>query len=618
MKYRRLMLLGLIIGFSLTSFYFPLGFESNQGVSMTPNRLQSSNRFLEEWNRTSGGPEGETGAGMSVSENYVYTMCNFFSSSPYERHVRIQKWNKITGDLIWNITWVGYDEDYGYCVWGNDSSVYFAGLTNPTGSTNPVDYQSYIVRLNSEGGLIWQQFWDGPGEDRFHDIWGNKDGSAIFTYGVDDSSGKNILLVRWDAQGQEIWNTTWDNNIMDYGLKVWGDEDFIYGTGVSGIAFNDHNQLLLMKWDMGGNKIWNRTWGENDLQDYAYGIHGTNENIYTSGFSLNMSSSKRDTILVKWDKAGNQIWNRTWNHTTTNYANSVWASNDFIYTGGAIGEGYNGNPLMIKWSPQGNVLCTNNYTTTENGAIAQIYSDHPSYSSLYTLGSVFIGSGLGAHYDLILTRWNDDFQAPNINVNPPNETILNSNTLITINVTDPFLSYVRYRWDSGTEIITDLNLCETFVPIGEGNHILEIWANNSGSSTYLEISYIVDDSPPVLRVIDPLMDSQHRFAPEYLIEVNDPHLDTIFYTVNDSEPVIIQDVSGTINEDLWAELEYGSHYITFYANDTLGQSSSIEILLIKQRFIPGYNFIIQVSVISLLGLILALSRKKKLKLRLNN
>ena len=130
-------------------------------------------------------------------------------------------------------------------------------------------------------------------------------------------------------------------------------------------------------------------------------------------------------------------------------------------------------------------------------------------------------------------------------------------------------------WDNYTG--TDAN----YDGIGDTPHNI---TGDSGSKDYLPIW---DDGVPLINITSPLNNSNiGRDAPDFLVEITEPNLDTMWYTIDGGINDIIFTSNGTINqtswETLWDSLAKGDTItIMFYANDTYGHLGSNFIVLIK-------------------------------------
>ncbi|MFX1478998.1 MAG: nitrous oxide reductase family maturation protein NosD [Promethearchaeota archaeon] len=131
---------------------------------------------------------------------------------------------------------------------------------------------------------------------------------------------------------------------------------------------------------------------------------------------------------------------------------------------------------------------------------------------------------------------------------------------------------------------------------------------------FAKVDVIKDTESPLITIIEPLMNDIFQSAPAFEINVTEPHLDTIWYTLdNIMISIFITELNGIIDQELWEDLPNGNITITFYANDTLGNLNFDEVIIIKNippkpPKIPGYDLLVLSIITSLCILIILFSR----------
>lgn len=98
-----------------------------------------------------------------------------------------------------------------------------------------------------------------------------------------------------------------------------------------------------------------------------------------------------------------------------------------------------------------------------------------------------------------------------------------------------------------------------------------------------------DPTPPNISIISPLDDQLVGIkAPLYKISVQGIHVHTKWYEiVGGSKNYTITSNTGVMNQDLWNEFGNQSVLIRFHINDTLGYSTSDEVIVNKDIYIPN-------------------------------
>ncbi|GAG79893.1 unnamed protein product, partial [marine sediment metagenome] len=94
---------------------------------------------------------------------------------------------------------------------------------------------------------------------------------------------------------------------------------------------------------------------------------------------------------------------------------------------------------------------------------------------------------------------------------------------------------------------------------------------------------IEDTIAPIITINSP--DTNDEFgtiAPAYDISINEPHLDQIWYTLDDGITNIENmPLTGSIDQSVWDSLPSGLVTLTFYANDTSGNIVSKSVSIVK-------------------------------------
>ncbi|MFX1237145.1 MAG: hypothetical protein ACFE8P_05425, partial [Promethearchaeota archaeon] len=197
----------------------------------------------------------------------------------------------------------------------------------------------------------------------------------------------------------EFKNWTWSEAGDDWCYSVWGDGTFIYTVGATDSFGAPDFDLLLIKWDAAGNEIWNRTW-DGTSEDRGFSLSGDGTFIYTAGITDNPTNGT-DLLLVKWDATGQEVWNRTWGGMEYDRANSVWCNETHIYTTGYTSSfgASNLDLLLVQWDSAGNKVWNRTWSETMYDQGRSVWSDG---IYVYTTGCTYNPSTLN---DLLLIQW---------------------------------------------------------------------------------------------------------------------------------------------------------------------------------------------------------------------
>ncbi|MHA2307439.1 MAG: LamG-like jellyroll fold domain-containing protein, partial [Candidatus Hodarchaeales archaeon] len=217
-----------------------------------------------------------------------------------------------------------------------------------------------------------------------------------------------------------------------------------------------------------------------------------------------------------------------------------------------------------------------------SGWIQTEYNNQDDPSSFYTIGG-------SLEIDLI---------PPNITIHTPsdNDIFGMAPPAFNVEVNDNIdIDTKWYRLTNGT--ITTVNTTfsvngsisqSRWNEIGNGTVMIQFFANDSwGNVGFSEITVRKDIISPTVNVNTP--DNLNLFGntpPTFNVEIQDVNsVDSMWYTLNDGLNELFT-VNGTLSQTLWDECGNGSVSIKFYANDTLGNVGSSEVIVRKDIYNP--------------------------------
>ena len=165
------------------------------------------------------------------------------------------------------------------------------------------------------------------------------------------------------SQGMiESWHRTYDSGMNDTGMGVAVDsQDNVIVTGYTMTAAGN-NDYYTIKYDSGGNKIWDVTY-DSGRDDRAMDVAVDSlENIIVTGWSYNPSGNY-DYYTIKYDNNGSKIWDATYDSGKTDqvFGVAVDSLDNVIITGhrrDGVGSAYN----TVKYDKNGNFLWNKIYS----------------------------------------------------------------------------------------------------------------------------------------------------------------------------------------------------------------------------------------------------------------
>ena len=202
------------------------------------------------------------------------------------------QWSKeLTGGTGHNLGNSAFEGEDGYFICGS------------------LNENSAIIKLNkSDGSVVFEKTHDNGGSDAFEHISVTQEGIIAVGYiqAADNlntffTEGQAYLTIR-DIDGNKISGINLENTMSHaYRIKNTGS-DFV----VSGLT-EGANDYALLKIDVSGNIIWNKTFGGSNL-DHCFAMDlAADGNILLSGHTLS-GTENWDAYTMKIDTDGNQLW----------------------------------------------------------------------------------------------------------------------------------------------------------------------------------------------------------------------------------------------------------------------------------------------------------------------
>ncbi|KKL96133.1 hypothetical protein LCGC14_1847540, partial [marine sediment metagenome] len=182
-----------------------------------------------------------------------------------------------------------------------------------------------------------------------------------------------------------------------------------------------------------------------------------------------------------------------------------------------------------------------------------------------------------------------DTSAPTINIVSPteNEIFGVDAPSFIIEITGAFLNMTWYTVDGGLNNYT-FSINETineaaWDALSDGIVTIRFYANNSlRVINFEQVNVIKDTSAPTINIVSPTENEVFGVdAPNFSVVITDTNLDTMWYTINNSDTKYLFSQDGVINQTEWDAQTDGDIILNFYANDTLGNLANEYIIISK-------------------------------------
>lgn len=298
-----------------------------------------------QWQKSYGGTNNETGMSVVQMADGGYIVGGFSSSNDFDvsgRHgTNYDAWIfKISssGALEWQKMYGGTGDDgVTGMVKTSDNGCILTGYTNSTNgdiSGNHGSYDCFILKLNTNGDILWQKLYGGSYSDQGNAIIPTSDGGFMIA-GEVSSPNANVpnfqgsydyWAIKLDAAGDIQWQKAMGGTDSDVALATAEAADggfvlagYTYSRdgNVAGLHQGFNNDYWIVKLSATGELEWAKTYGGNNFdapnsiildQDGGYIVGG--KAVSFDGDVVGQHGQS-DFWLIKLDTAGTMVWQKT-------------------------------------------------------------------------------------------------------------------------------------------------------------------------------------------------------------------------------------------------------------------------------------------------------------------
>ncbi len=203
----------------------------------------------------------------------------------------------VYGDTLWTKTYGGIGNDFGSFVQQTlDGGFIVCGRTTSFGAGG---YDVYLIKINSNGNLLWSKTYGGLGDDFGNCVRQTLDGGYIVVGTTLSFGTGGIYLIKIDSLGDSLWTKTFTHLtpiVEDRGESVQQTNDggyIICGAYIS-----------LVKTDSLGNVQWVKEFN-GFSPPYLYSVQQTEDNGFVMvGYFMSHG------CLIKTDSIGGILWSK--------------------------------------------------------------------------------------------------------------------------------------------------------------------------------------------------------------------------------------------------------------------------------------------------------------------
>lgn len=261
----------------------------------------------------------------------------------------------MSGAIIWQKTIGGAGYESASSIMElNDGTFLLAGYSKSDSSGLKTEdsrgyYDYWLLRMDNQGNILWDKTYGGSEFDFLGGMTVMNDSLIILT-GKSNSpaSGEktqnpygnyDFWVVCTDLNGTILWDKTLGGNGIEYNCYplTSGNYIYIFGTSESNISgvksenSRGENDVWIIKLDINGNIIWDKTIGGNSYDGVSSGYISQNGSIILAcGSSSGISGEKTEPLrgvhdywIIAIDTTGNILWQKTFGGTLGEVSTSI-------------------------------------------------------------------------------------------------------------------------------------------------------------------------------------------------------------------------------------------------------------------------------------------------------
>ncbi len=324
-----------------------------------------------------------TGYTTSSGSNYNYVTIMYNSSG-------VQQWA-----TTYNGTGNGFDEAYSLAI-DNSGNCYVTG-----GSDAGSQGSNFVtIKYNNSGVQQWATSYNGPGNNVDAATQIKLDASNnVYVSGHSYGSGTDldIATVKYNNSGNQQWVSRYDGTLSFFDVPdaLYVDASnnvYVAGASYGGLATqNDYVTIMI---DNAGNQQWAKVFdGPLNDEDQAFDIIADqNQNVYVTGRSMGAGGTAENMVTIKYDSGGNIIWQDTYDGPASAYDDAqqmrLGVSGALYVTGYSAGTGTNNDYLTLKYDTlNGNILWKARFDGPASNSDQAFAMEIDATESIYVTGS---------------------------------------------------------------------------------------------------------------------------------------------------------------------------------------------------------------------------------------
>jgi hypothetical protein len=237
------------------------------------------------------------------------------------------------GNIIWQKTYGMFDDEVARSITQTADGGF--AITGYTDSNADSESDVWVVKIDAFGNQQWEYSFGGSKLDYANCIIQTKDNDLVVA-GYTKSRGarergsvRSFWVIKLDNMGSEKWSETYGESYWDIASSVVeGPDRSLYVTGYTKNEGLVNYDVLVIKVDAEGNKVWSKIFGDNEWEEGTCITTTYDGNILIGGFARSTTKSVSNFCLLKLDFDGNEVWNKVFKRESLDFAYAIYQTYD--------------------------------------------------------------------------------------------------------------------------------------------------------------------------------------------------------------------------------------------------------------------------------------------------
>ena len=262
--------------------------------------------------------------------------------------------NVLPAKLIWEKIYGGAADDRAFYALPTGDGYLVVGSTRSIVANTTV---GWVLRLDYSGNAIWNKtYFEGSGTEIRYAL-NLTDGFLLVGNEFLPSGDVNGYVAKIDNQGTIAWKITLGSNGTNELYSAVATQDGFALIGSSSYDTNGDSHAWIVKIDLNGKIIWNKTYGNASDTIARTGVLAPDGTYMVAGYTDPRGESNYDFMLLKINTTGNLEWNETYGGTGTQEAHAMTkASDGYVIVGDTQSAMTDIHAWVVKVDFNGNML----------------------------------------------------------------------------------------------------------------------------------------------------------------------------------------------------------------------------------------------------------------------